>query len=133
METTIVYWGYIGIMEKKLETTIVGDSVPFIMENQMEKKMENEMETRTNIGGYRGYVSKLLISPLNTPCSSPLYNPLYRSLGYSSNSTVCFLGGLNLPKGFGLHYGVMRYPQEKTTSLGNCVRLAHAAALSPSF
>ena len=29
---------YLGIMEKKMETTI--------MENQMEKKMENEMETR---------------------------------------------------------------------------------------
>ena len=29
---------YIGITEKKMETTI--------MENQMEKKMENEMETR---------------------------------------------------------------------------------------
>ena len=24
METTIVYWGYIGIMEKKMETTIIG-------------------------------------------------------------------------------------------------------------
>ena len=23
METTIVYWGYIGIMEKNMETTIV--------------------------------------------------------------------------------------------------------------
>ena len=23
METTIVYWGYVGIMEKKMETTIV--------------------------------------------------------------------------------------------------------------
>ena len=22
METTVVYWGYIGIMEKKMETTI---------------------------------------------------------------------------------------------------------------
>ena len=32
-----LYGGYIGIMEKKMETTI--------MENQMEKKMENEMET----------------------------------------------------------------------------------------
>ena len=32
-----LYWGYIGIMEKKMETTI--------MEHQMEKKMENEMET----------------------------------------------------------------------------------------
>ena len=24
METTIVYWGYIGIMENKMETTILG-------------------------------------------------------------------------------------------------------------
>ena len=32
-----LYRGYIGIMEKKMETTI--------MEKQMEKKMENEMET----------------------------------------------------------------------------------------
>ena len=24
METTVVYWGYIGIMEKKTETTIMG-------------------------------------------------------------------------------------------------------------
>ena len=24
METTIVYWGYIGMMEKKTETTIMG-------------------------------------------------------------------------------------------------------------
>ena len=24
METTIVYWGYIGITEKKMETTIMG-------------------------------------------------------------------------------------------------------------
>ena len=33
-----LYWGYIGIMEDKMETTI--------MENQMEKKMEIEMEPR---------------------------------------------------------------------------------------
>ena len=37
MEATIVYWGNIGIMQKKMEATI--------MENQTEKKMENEMET----------------------------------------------------------------------------------------
>ena len=24
METTVVYWGYIGIMEKKMEATILG-------------------------------------------------------------------------------------------------------------
>ena len=27
MESTIVYWGYIGIMEKKMETTIVFFSI----------------------------------------------------------------------------------------------------------
>ena len=32
METTIVYWGYMGIMEKKMEITTT------IMENQMEKR-----------------------------------------------------------------------------------------------
>ena len=37
------YWGYMGIMENKMETTIV--------ENQMEKKMENEMETGIIIKG----------------------------------------------------------------------------------
>ena len=38
-ETTVVYRVILGIMEKKMETTI--------MENQMEKKMENEMDTGT--------------------------------------------------------------------------------------
>ena len=54
METTIVYCGYNGIMEKKMETTIVYWGYIGIMkkkmetttmENQMEKNMENEMET----------------------------------------------------------------------------------------
>ena len=27
MKTTVVYWGYIGIMEKKMETTIVYYSI----------------------------------------------------------------------------------------------------------
>ena len=36
-------YGILGIMEKKMETTI--------MENQMDKKMENEMETREYIQG----------------------------------------------------------------------------------
>ena len=26
METTIAYWGYLGMMEKKMETTLNGDS-----------------------------------------------------------------------------------------------------------
>ena len=29
METTIVYWGYMGMMEKKMETTILGYKVVF--------------------------------------------------------------------------------------------------------
>ena len=37
-----LYWGYIGIMEKKMETTI--------MENHKDKKMENEMETGIIMG-----------------------------------------------------------------------------------
>ena len=36
METTIVYWGYIGIMEKKMETTIVYWGYMRIMEKKME-------------------------------------------------------------------------------------------------
>ena len=36
METTIVYWGYIGIMEKKMETTIVYWGYMGIMEKRME-------------------------------------------------------------------------------------------------
>ena len=39
-----LYRGYIGIMEKKMETTI--------MENQMEKKMENEMETEPSFNTF---------------------------------------------------------------------------------
>ena len=40
------YGDYIGIMEKKMEATI--------MENQMEKKMENEMETGITIWSLSG-------------------------------------------------------------------------------
>ena len=29
METTIVYWGYMGMMEKKMETTVLGHKVVF--------------------------------------------------------------------------------------------------------
>ena len=36
METTIVCWGYIGIMEKKMETTIVYWGYIGIMEKKME-------------------------------------------------------------------------------------------------
>ena len=36
METTIVNWGYIGIMEKEMETTIVYWGYIGIMENKME-------------------------------------------------------------------------------------------------
>ena len=36
METTIVYWGCIGIMENKMETTIVYWGYIGMMENEME-------------------------------------------------------------------------------------------------
>ena len=36
MEATIVYWGYIGIMENKMEATIVCWGYIGIMENKME-------------------------------------------------------------------------------------------------
>ena len=38
METTIVYWGYMSLYSKFLVS-------PVIMKNQMEKNMENEMGT----------------------------------------------------------------------------------------
>ena len=40
--------GYIGIMEKNMEITI--------MENQMEKKMEHEMETGIIMGYKKGVI-----------------------------------------------------------------------------
>ena len=39
METTIVYWGYIGIMEKRMETTIVYCGYIGIMEKNMEPSL----------------------------------------------------------------------------------------------
>ena len=41
-----LYWGYIGVVENQMETTI--------MENQMEKTMENEMETGIILGLFWG-------------------------------------------------------------------------------
>ena len=61
METTIVYWGYIGIMEKKMEATIVYWGYNGIMEKRMEATvvywgyngiMENKMETTIVYWGY---------------------------------------------------------------------------------
>ena len=63
METTIVYWGYIGIMEYKMETAIVFWGYIGIMENSMETTivcwgyigiMENKMETTIVYWGYIG-------------------------------------------------------------------------------
>ena len=36
METTIIYWGYIGMMEKKMETTVFRGIYVLIQEKQME-------------------------------------------------------------------------------------------------
>ena len=41
METTIVYWGYLGIMEKRMETTIVYWGYLGIMEKRMETTIEH--------------------------------------------------------------------------------------------
>ena len=53
METTIVYWGCIGIMEKKMETTIMGYvgiiGYIWVYRGIMEKKRE------TTIMGYIGF------------------------------------------------------------------------------
>ena len=52
METTIVYWGYIrGIVEKDMETTIVSWDYIGIME----KKMETTIRVQGSRGlGFRG-------------------------------------------------------------------------------
>ena len=41
METTILYWGYIGIMEKKMEATILYWGYIGIMENKMETYLKS--------------------------------------------------------------------------------------------
>ena len=48
METTIVYWGYIGIMENEMGTTTVYWGYIGIM--------ENEMETTIVYWGYKGCI-----------------------------------------------------------------------------
>ena len=40
MEATIVYWGYIGIMENKMEATIVYWGYIGIMEKKMETTIQ---------------------------------------------------------------------------------------------
>ena len=45
METTIVYWGYIGIVENKMETTIVYWGYIGIMEKKMETTKYNGIIT----------------------------------------------------------------------------------------
>ena len=52
METTIVYWGYIGIMEKKMETTVT------IVYWGYMGIMEKKMETTIVYWGYIGILEK---------------------------------------------------------------------------
>ena len=40
LETTVLYWGYIGIMEKKMETTLVYWGYIGIMEKKMETTID---------------------------------------------------------------------------------------------
>ena len=55
METTIVYWGYIGIMENKMETTVVYWGYIGIMENQMETTIV-----------YWGYIIGMMANTMET-------------------------------------------------------------------
>ena len=48
MEITIVYWGYIGIMEKKMETTIVYWGYIGIIENEMKTTIVYWVQRLTN-------------------------------------------------------------------------------------
>ena len=63
METTIVYWGYFGIMEKKMEITIMGyigilgvyiGGILGIMEKNMEITIMGYIGII--LGLYRGYI-----------------------------------------------------------------------------
>ena len=56
METTIVYWGYLGIMENRMETTIVYWRYMGIM--------ESKMETTIVYWGYVGFRGSLLEVPI---------------------------------------------------------------------
>ena len=67
METTIIYWGYMGIMEKKMEPTIVYWG--FI--GMVEKKMETTIV-------YWGYIG---IMETKRICNPPLKASQVVSLG----------------------------------------------------
>ena len=67
METTAVYWGYIGIMDNKMETTIVYWGYIGIMENKLETTivywgyigiMAQKMETTIVYWGYIGILAQ---------------------------------------------------------------------------
>ena len=66
METTIVYRGYIGIMEKKMETTTV----------YLDDMGNNKEEVRNYYSSYVGILGTLFKSPLNpsmtgrNPCNT---------------------------------------------------------------
>ena len=55
METTIIYWGYIGVMEKKMETTIIYWGYIGVMEKKTETVMFARLEEVWGIARlYRG-------------------------------------------------------------------------------
>ena len=58
METTIVYWGYIAIMEKKMETTLVY----WRYIGRMEKKIET-----TYMGYEQNHGARLVIGYITAP------------------------------------------------------------------
>ena len=86
METTIVYWGCIGIMEKKMETTIVYWGCIGIMEKKMETTivywgcigiMEKKMETTSldRISAQRAAACAQIRSGVRNPFLAVLFCP----------------------------------------------------------
>ena len=90
MEATIVYWGYIGIMEKKMEATIVYWGYIGIMDKKMEAtiaywgyigKMEKKMETTIVYWGCIGKIEKKMETTV-------VYWGVYRDNG-EENGNYC--------------------------------------------
>ena len=61
MDTTIIYWGYIGKMEKNMETTIVYGGYVGIMEKKLETTIVSTVGCQFQ-GVYTGFRTPLKIT-----------------------------------------------------------------------
>ena len=101
------FWGHNGIMEKKMETTI--------MDNQMEKKMENEMET-----GTIGCATRTAKNSEEPQGKASKKNRIQKD---RTDAYACLLDCLNMP--CSTHWGLARssrealVPKAKIQSAGN--------------